>query len=116
MTTEFTQYYTITDKNYTYLYNKKGIHIIEYTFEFMWENREEYWAFVLAWKHQYNELSKRLKKAKHDLKDAHRAGGGWREHGHLMSLKGQAHMLLQMREQGKRVSAEQARAERDAAA
>ena len=109
MTTEFTQYYTIEDKDYTYLYNKKGVHIVEYTFEFLWETKEEYLAFRDEWKAQYKELSARLKKAKHAVKDAMRQGGGWREQGHVMSLKSQAHMLLQMREQGKRVSREQAR-------
>lgn len=114
--TTFNDYYTITDKDYTYLYNKKGVHIVEYTFEFMWETKEEYLDFVKEWKSQYIELSSRLKRAKLEVKDAMRAGGGWREQGHVMSLKSQAHMLLQMREQGKRKSREQARALRETAA
>lgn len=114
--TEFTQYYTLTEKNHTGLYNNKGVQLITYTFEFMWENREEYLDFVAAWKVQYKELSRRLKDAKKDVKDAMRRNNCWREQGHVMSLKGQAHMLLQMREQGKRVSREQAQQQREAAA
>ena len=114
--TSFNDYYTITDKDWTGAYTKLGVNFVIYKFDFMWETKEEYLDFVRLWKEQYAELSTRLKKAKLDVKDAMRAGGGWREQGHVMSLKGQAHMLLQMREQGKRVSAEQARALRETAA
>lgn len=116
MTTEFTQYYTLTEKDHTGLYNNKGVGLVLYTFEFMWETKEEYLDFVAAWKAQYKELSRRLKDAKKDVKDAMRRNNSWREQGHVMSLKGQAHMLLQMREQGKKVSREQAKQQREAAA
>ena len=116
MTHSFTEFYTIEDKDYTWAYTSIGVHYVIYKFEFLWETKEEYLEFVKLWKEQYKELSKRLKKAKHALKEAHRQGGGWRETEHVMSLKSQAHMLLQMREQGKRTSREQARALRETAA
>ncbi len=106
-------FYNVTERRPTYLWNKKGVQIIEWTFEFLFENKEEYLDFIRVWKDQYKELSKRCKKAKLDLRNGMREGNvKWHAHEHVASLKQQATMMLELRRQGKVAAAEQMRRQR----
>ncbi len=106
------EFYNVTERRPTYLWNKKGVMIIDWTFEYLFETKEEYLAFVAEWKDQYRELSKRCKKAKMDLRNGMREGNvKWHAHEHVASLKQQATMMLELRRQGKLAAAEQMRAQ-----
>lgn len=111
------EYYIVTERRPTGYFNLKGVQIIDWKFHFLFETKEEYLAFVAEWKVQYKELSARCKKAKQDVKDEMRAdpNRAWKAQGHLMSLKGQAWMMLELRRQGKVAAAEQAQKQREAA-
>jgi len=110
------EYYHISKKEGGWLWNKKGVRLYTYTFEFLWETREEYLSFVQEWKADWKQLSARLKAAKLKVKEAMRSGEGYRDQEHVKSLKEYAWMLLEMRRQGKVLSWKQAKAQKEAAA
>lgn len=110
------EYYHISEKKNTWLWSKKGVQIYTYKFEFLWETKQEYLSFVTEWKADWKKLSRRLKAAKLKVKEAMRAGVGYRDQEHVKSLKEYAWMLLEMRLQAKIVSWEQAKAQSEAVA
>lgn len=88
-----------------------------YHFTFHFKSKEDYLAFRQEWKAEYKELSKRIRKAKHALKEECRRQARtqgsevcydvYKEEGHLLTLQENARMMMACIEQAKQARAKE---------